>query len=82
MKTLVEQAMEQGALGVSTSLQYVPDRFASTDETRRARQGRRKQYGGIYISHQRSESAQIMSSLDEVVHDRRTGQHSRPKCGT
>ncbi len=32
MKTLVAQAMEQGALGVSTSLQYVPGRFASTDE--------------------------------------------------
>src|SRR4029078_6405964 len=32
MKALVRQAMEQGALGVSTSLQYVPDRFASTEE--------------------------------------------------
>src|SRR5207249_4042920 len=32
MKQLVAEAMEQGALGLSTSLQYVPDRFASTDE--------------------------------------------------
>ena len=65
MKTLVAQAMEQGALGLSTSLQYVPDRFASTDEiVELAKVAAR--HGGIYISHQRSESAQIMSSLDEV----------------
>src|SRR3954462_6417943 len=32
MKQLVADAMQQGALGVSTSLQYIPDRFASTDE--------------------------------------------------
>ena len=65
MKTLVAQAMEQGALGLSTSLQYVPDRFASTDEiVELAKIAAR--HGGIYISHQRSESAQIMPSLDEV----------------
>ena len=32
MKALVGEAMRQGALGISTSLQYVPDRFASTEE--------------------------------------------------
>jgi dihydroorotase/N-acyl-D-amino-acid deacylase len=65
MKSLVAQAMEQGALGVSSSLQYVPGRFASTDElVELARVAKR--YGGIYISHQRSESSQIMPSLDEV----------------
>ena len=65
MKKLVEQAMQHGALGVSTSLQYVPGRFASTDEIVELAKVAR-QYGGIYISHQRSESGQIMSSLDEV----------------
>jgi len=65
MKTLVEQAMQHGALGVSTSLQYVPGRFASTDEIVELAKVAR-QYGGIYISHQRSESGQIMASLDEV----------------
>jgi dihydroorotase/N-acyl-D-amino-acid deacylase len=65
MKKLVEQAMQQGALGVSTSLQYVPGRFASTEEiVELARIA--KQYGGIYITHQRSESAQIIPSLDEA----------------
>jgi len=65
MKKLTEQAMQQGALGVSTSLQYVPGRFASTDEIVELAKVAH-QYGGIYISHQRSESGQIMASLDEV----------------
>ena len=65
MKKLVDQAMRHGALGVSTSLQYVPGRFASTDEIVELAKVAR-QHGGIYISHQRSESGQIMSSLDEV----------------
>jgi N-acyl-D-amino-acid deacylase len=65
MKKLTEQAMQHGALGVSTSLQYVPGRFASTDELVELAKVA-KQYGGIYISHQRSESAQIIPSLDEV----------------
>ena len=65
MKKLVEQAMQHGALGVSTSLQYVPGRFADTDEIVELAKVA-KQYGGIYISHQRSESAQIIPSLDEV----------------
>jgi N-acyl-D-amino-acid deacylase len=65
MKALVARAMEDGALGLSSSLQYVPDRFASTDElVELARVAR--QYGGIYITHQRSESLRIFESLDEV----------------
>src|SRR3954451_2846707 len=65
MKQLVAQAMEQGALGLSSSLQYVPDRFASTDEiVELAKVASR--YGGVYFTHQRSESARIFESLDEV----------------
>ncbi len=65
MRTLVEEAMQDGALGLSTSLQYVPGRFASTEEIiELARVA--KAHGGIYISHQRSESNQIIPSLDEV----------------
>jgi len=65
MKQLVAQAMEQGALGLSTSLQYVPDRFASTDEIVELAKVAAK-YGGVYFSHQRSESGKIFESLDEV----------------
>ena len=65
MEAAVAQAMEEGALGLSTSLQYVPDRFASTDEiVALAKVARR--YGGSYITHQRSESYKIDESLDEV----------------
>ncbi len=65
MQQLVREAMEQGALGLSTSLQYVPDRFASTDEiVALARVA--AEYGGRYLTHQRSESHQILSSLDEA----------------
>jgi len=65
MKGLVAQAMEQGALGLSTSLQYVPDKFASTDEiVELAKVAARR--GGVYFTHQRYESARITESLDEV----------------
>jgi len=65
MKQLAADAMEQGALGVSTSLQYVPDRFASTGEiVELAKVARR--YGGVYFTHQRSEGVKIFESLDEV----------------
>jgi N-acyl-D-amino-acid deacylase len=65
MRRIVAQAMEQGALGLSTSLQYVPDRFASTDEIVELAKVA-SQYGGVYFTHQRSESARIFESLDEV----------------
>jgi N-acyl-D-amino-acid deacylase len=65
MKRLVSQAMAQGALGISTSLQYVPDRFASTDEIVELAKVA-SQYGGVYFTHQRSESARIFESIEEV----------------
>jgi N-acyl-D-amino-acid deacylase len=65
MREVVAQAMREGALGLSSSLQYVPDRFASTDElVALARVA--ADHGGIYITHQRSESAGLDASLDEV----------------
>jgi N-acyl-D-amino-acid deacylase len=65
MRALVAQAMREGALGLSTSLQYVPGRFASTDELVALAEVAAA-HGGIYITHQRSESAQIDPSIDEV----------------
>ncbi|MFI5179633.1 MAG: amidohydrolase family protein, partial [Vicinamibacterales bacterium] len=65
MRRLAAQAMEQGALGLSTSLQYVPDRFASTDEIVELAKVAAA-HGGVYFTHQRSESARIFESLDEV----------------
>lgn len=66
MKALVAQAMADGALGLSSSLQYVPDRFADTDElVELARVAAAS--GGVYLTHQRSESGRIFESLDEVL---------------
>src|SRR2546429_400392 len=65
MKKLVAEAMKDGALGVSTSLQYVPARFAKTDEIVELAKVAR-QYGGIYITHQRSEANAIDDSMKEV----------------
>jgi N-acyl-D-amino-acid deacylase len=65
MRQLVAQAMEHGALGLSSSLQYVPDRFNSTGEIVEMAKVAAK-YGGIYITHRRSESGKIDESLDEV----------------
>ena len=65
MKQLVAQAMEDGALGLSTSLQYVPARFAKTDEIVELAKVARK-YGGIYATHQRSEANALDASLEEV----------------
>jgi N-acyl-D-amino-acid deacylase len=65
MEAQVAAAMEAGAFGLSTSLQYVPDRFARTDElVTLARVAGR--FGGSYITHQRSEGDDIDASLDEV----------------
>jgi N-acyl-D-amino-acid deacylase len=65
MKKLVADAMRDGALGLSTSLQYVPARFAKTDELIELAKVAH-QYGGIYATHQRSEANTIDASLDEV----------------
>jgi N-acyl-D-amino-acid deacylase len=65
MRRLVAQAMQDGAMGISTALEYVPDTFASTDEIVELAKVAR-QYGGVYFTHQRSETDAIFSSLDEV----------------
>ncbi|HQR45036.1 MAG TPA: D-aminoacylase [Thermoanaerobaculia bacterium] len=65
MEREVAKAMEAGALGVSTSLQYVPDMYNSTEEiVAMARVAAR--YGGVWFTHQRSEGNRIDASLDEV----------------
>ena len=65
MKELVAAAMKDGALGLSTSLQYVPARFAKTDEIVELAKVARE-YGGIYATHQRSEANSLDESLAEV----------------
>jgi N-acyl-D-amino-acid deacylase len=66
MKGLVREAMEQGAVGVSTSLQYAPAPYASTEELI-ALAAESARYGGLYATHMRSESEAEMAAIDEAV---------------
>ena len=65
MKSLVDQAMREGALGVSSSLQYIPNIYSTTEELAALAEVAAR-YGGAYFTHQRSESSRIDSSLEEV----------------
>jgi len=65
MEAAVAQAMQEGAFGLSTSLAYVPDRFASTEEIIALAKVAAR-YGGTYVTHQRDEGDGIDASLDEV----------------
>ena len=66
MRDLVRQAMEEGAIGIGSSLIYSPGFYAKTDElielTKVA-----AEYGGLYISHMRSEGNALLESVDELL---------------
>ena len=66
MKSLVRDAMHDGAVGVSTSLQYAPAPYAKTDELI-ALAAEAAKFGGIYATHMRSEANSVMDSIDESV---------------
>jgi N-acyl-D-amino-acid deacylase len=65
MKNLVKQAMEEGAMGVGSSLIYAPATFASTGELIELCKEAGK-YGGSYITHMRSESDKILDAINET----------------
>ena len=66
MKALVRGAMEEGAVGVSSSLQYAPAPYATTEELI-ALASEAARYGGIYATHMRSEGAHVLEAIDETV---------------
>ena len=73
MRDLVGAAMRDGAVGLSTSLQYPPAPYAETEEIiALAREAAR--YGGVYATHMRSESDEILPALDEAI---RIGREAR-----
>ncbi len=73
MKSLVREAMRDGAVGLSTSLQYAPAPYASTEELI-ALASEAAKFGGIYATHMRSEGDAIMPALDEAF---RIGREAR-----
>ena len=66
MKALVDRAMREGALGVTTALIYTPDTFASTEELIELSKVAAK-YGGIYTAHMRSEGDRFLEAIDETL---------------
>lgn len=66
MQALVRQAMEQGAVGLSTALQYAPAPYAKTDELI-ALASVAARYGGIYATHMRSEGDTEPAAIDEAI---------------
>ena len=66
MRELVGQAMQEGALGLSTGLFYVPGSFASTGEVIEL-SAVAASYGGIYISHMRDEALRLLDSVRETI---------------
>jgi N-acyl-D-amino-acid deacylase len=66
MQQLVRQAMEEGALGVGSSLIYAPAFYAGTDELVALAQAAAP-YGGMYISHMRSEGNRLLEAVDELI---------------
>ncbi len=66
MKLLVEQGMQEGALGLSTGLLYVPQIWSKTPEIVELSKVAAK-YGGIYDTHMRSEAGNIINSVNEVI---------------
>ena len=66
MKDMVAEAMQQGALGISTGLFYVPGSFTSTEEVIELSKVA-AEYNGIYISHMREEADQLIDSVNETI---------------
>ena len=72
MRALVREAMEEGAMGLGSSLIYAPAFYASTDELVELAKvvG---EYGGMYISHLRSEGNRLLEAIDELIQIAREG---------
>jgi N-acyl-D-aspartate/D-glutamate deacylase len=72
MRTLVRDAMKDGAVGVSTSLEYAPAPYAKTDELI-ALATEAGKFGGIYSTHMRDESNSVLEAIDEALRIGREG---------
>ncbi|MGA9897811.1 MAG: D-aminoacylase [Terriglobales bacterium] len=66
MKELVRQAMREGAVGVSTALEYAPAPYAKTEELI-ALASQASKFGGIYATHMRNESDAVIPAIDEAL---------------
>lgn len=73
MQALVAQAMDDGALGLSTGLAYVPGTYSATEEVIALAIAAREK-GGLYVSHMRDEGGKVLDSVRETI---RIGEQAR-----
>ena len=66
MRALVRQAMQDGAFGVASALIYAPGAYATTDELVELTKAAAP-FGGMYISHMRSEGNRLLEAVDELI---------------
>jgi N-acyl-D-amino-acid deacylase len=66
MRAIVRTAMQEGALGVASSLMYPPGLFATTDELIELSKVA-AEFDGMYISHMRDEGAHMIEAIDELL---------------
>ena len=66
MKGIVKKSMEEGAMGIGSSLIYAPGDYASTNELIELSKSA-SEYGGMYISHLRNEGKTLLEALDELI---------------
>ena len=72
MAGVVRQAMDEGAFGVASALIYAPGAYATTEELIELARAAAP-YGGIYISHMRSEGNRLLEAVDELIRIGREG---------
>jgi len=66
MRAVVRRAMEDGAFGIGSALIYPPGNYATTEELTEMAKAM-SPYGGIYITHMRSEADQLLEAIDEAI---------------
>lgn len=66
MRALLRDAMEHGAVGMSSGLAYIPGTFSTTDDIAAVAEAMAP-YGGIYVSHIRNESFDLVASVEEAI---------------
>jgi N-acyl-D-amino-acid deacylase len=66
MRTIVKEAMVEGAMGIGSSLIYAPGDYADTEELITLSKVA-SEYGGMYISHMRNEDSRVMEAVEELI---------------
>lgn len=78
MKDILRQSMEEGAWGISTGLEYIPGRYANTEEVIELTKVV-QEFGGIHASHMRAEAEHVLEAIQEII---RIGEETGARINT